>query len=555
MAAKKKPTTTTTPKGVDARKVKGAAAADPEVKEVDPELVASMSAALTGEVVEIPLKELRPDPLNRTLVLDEAFLASVAAEGVLVPIYVRPVKDKAPIRYEIVAGARRFAASQQTGRKTIRAIVSEMSDARAALIQATENLRRRDLSLQEECRAIVRVLDYGIPAEVLAERIGEDVEWVQNRLKLLALPDKAFAAVDDKSLSVAMALRLTAYDEAVVAKITDWHDHSLRWKLDDIDRNIRARAKQAELRAKGLTVVKSRPQTWGRDAAERVDELLKDKKDRTKHQKLPCHVAFYDASANSVTHYCKNPASHREPDNPTGVVASPKQQNSGFNERRESVRARYALEIDPHTAKVDAWRSSLDPTAKHPAAISASALLYAAGGLRGQAALVGCPSDQSGWDTFPQWLATQKTNVIMAVLIGNYVSGLRRGDAVALDRLLAEYDVAVPPLPTIEEWAAEQGLTEELEAEGKGLAAVCAKVRCGEEPTYEELGPLLDEQEITDAAIEAITNRVAVGLGIPDWLMDLSELTDVELDAIQKTSGASGGDAGVTDAADGADAA
>ncbi|RLT22704.1 MAG: ParB/RepB/Spo0J family partition protein, partial [Candidatus Aquidulcis sp.] len=119
------------------------------------------------------------------LAIDE-LTASIREHGVLQPIIVRPTE---PGSYEIVAGERRWRAVLSLGLPMIPAIVEAMSDEIALEVAIIENLQREDLSPLDEAAIFARMTsELGYSIRKLAERIGKDKGYVENRLRLMHAP-------------------------------------------------------------------------------------------------------------------------------------------------------------------------------------------------------------------------------------------------------------------------------------------------------------------------------------------------------------------------------
>ena len=205
----------------------------------------------------LPITSLRESPTNPRKFFDEAGLKdladSIREQGVNDPIHVRPLPLGSDFGFEIVAGARRFRASQLAGRDTIPALVREMTDLQALELQMTENLQRNDLHPLEEADGYKILQDAGHKtAADIAKRLGKDVGYVARRLKLLDLTDdrarKAFAAgeisighalalarIPDPDLQ-AQAFRETAKDSGARAAETIQRNYMLALKAAPFDR-------------------------------------------------------------------------------------------------------------------------------------------------------------------------------------------------------------------------------------------------------------------------------------------------------------------------------
>jgi len=111
---------------------------------------------------------------------------SILKNGLLQPILVRPVGD----RFEVVAGDRRFKAHQLKGINRIPAISREMSDEDAAILRATENLEREDLTPLEEARTYARLNEkHGMSWEEIGKRTGKSPGWSSVELIFSGCPN------------------------------------------------------------------------------------------------------------------------------------------------------------------------------------------------------------------------------------------------------------------------------------------------------------------------------------------------------------------------------
>lgn len=112
---------------------------------------------------------------------------SIKEQGVIQPILVR----REGHQYRIIAGERRWRASQLAGLKEIPAVVKEVSDVQAFEMALVENLQRSDLNPIEEALGYKRLMDeYGLTQEVVAQKVGKDRSSVANIMRLLVLPDE-----------------------------------------------------------------------------------------------------------------------------------------------------------------------------------------------------------------------------------------------------------------------------------------------------------------------------------------------------------------------------
>jgi ParB family transcriptional regulator, chromosome partitioning protein len=180
--------------------------------------VAEAGAAESGEAGrprEIPLGEIERSPFQTRTRFDEVQLAelaaSIAATGVVQPIVVRPLPHG---HYQLIAGERRWLASQQAGKETIPAIIRQVSDEQAMEMTIVENLQRTDLNPMEQARAYDRLSrEFQLTQEQMAKRTGKDRTSVANFLRLLKLPEEVQGKVEEGSLSFGHARALLPLED------------------------------------------------------------------------------------------------------------------------------------------------------------------------------------------------------------------------------------------------------------------------------------------------------------------------------------------------------
>lgn len=125
-----------------------------------------------------PRRDLNPEALQE-------LANSIAAQGVMQPIVVRPVGDD---RYEIIAGERRWRATQQAGLDSIPAIVRNVSDEATIAMALIENIQREDLNAMEESLALLRLQDeFSLTQQQVADAVGKSRSAVTNLMRLASL--------------------------------------------------------------------------------------------------------------------------------------------------------------------------------------------------------------------------------------------------------------------------------------------------------------------------------------------------------------------------------
>jgi len=146
------------------------------------------SRATHAQIREVPVARILPNPAQPRLSYEEDSLTeladSIREHGVLQPILVRPVGGQ----YELIAGERRWRASRMAQRESIPAIVVEFDDETALEVSIIENLQREDVSPLEEAAMFRKMTDLGYSVRQLAQKIGKDKGYVENRIRLADAP-------------------------------------------------------------------------------------------------------------------------------------------------------------------------------------------------------------------------------------------------------------------------------------------------------------------------------------------------------------------------------
>jgi ParB family chromosome partitioning protein len=159
---------------------------------------------------EIPVELIDPNPFQTRSTIREEQLtelaASITANGVIQPILVRP---QANGRFQLIAGERRWRASQLAEKKTIPALMRRVSDEQAMEITIIENLQRADLNAMEQARAFDRLgREFHMTQDQISLRTGKDRTTIGNFLRLLKLPMDIQTRVESGELSFGHAKAL-----------------------------------------------------------------------------------------------------------------------------------------------------------------------------------------------------------------------------------------------------------------------------------------------------------------------------------------------------------
>ena len=135
--------------------------------------------------------------------------ASIKTQGIMQPVLVRPIEGAGSVRYEIIAGERRFRAAQLAGLDEIPVLVREVDDQNAAAMALIENIQREDLNPLEEAQGIARLIsEFDFTHEQAANAVGRSRSAVSNLLRLvnLAQPVQTMLMAGDIDMGHARAL-------------------------------------------------------------------------------------------------------------------------------------------------------------------------------------------------------------------------------------------------------------------------------------------------------------------------------------------------------------
>lgn len=151
-----------------------------------------------------PRKSFDEDALNE-------LANSIRAHGVVQPLLVRPLDDGF---FQLIAGERRWRASQLAGLSRVPAVVRNTEEHAALEIALIENLQREDLNPMEEAQAYERlIVDFGMTQEEVAKRVGKNRATVANMLRLLKLPPEVQQWLRENRLSTGHAKALLSLSD------------------------------------------------------------------------------------------------------------------------------------------------------------------------------------------------------------------------------------------------------------------------------------------------------------------------------------------------------
>jgi ParB family chromosome partitioning protein len=228
-------------------------------------------AARDGELREIPLSEITPNPFQPRRAFDPATLAdlkrSLATAGLLQPVVVRETRGG----YQLVAGERRWRAAKELGWRRIPAVVRDVDDRTLLTLALIENLQRASLSPIDEAEGYDRLVrEFGLSQAQIAEQVGRDRSTVANAIRLLKLPKSVQSLLDSAALSAGHARALLSLpgerDIVRLAREAVAKD----WSVRELEARARSPEKTAPRAGKGTGVRRAAP-----PEARRIEDALR----------------------------------------------------------------------------------------------------------------------------------------------------------------------------------------------------------------------------------------------------------------------------------------
>ena len=178
--------------------------------------------AQPGEALRtLPVQQLQPGKYQPRMQMDAAKLTelaeSIKAQGVIQPIVVR---ELSPGKFEIVAGERRWRASQEAGLAEVPVVVRELDDRTVIAMALIENIQREDLNPLEEAQSLQRLInEFSLTHAEAAEAVGRSRAAVSNLLRLLELPPAIRALLEARRLEMGHARALLTLSPDLASKL------------------------------------------------------------------------------------------------------------------------------------------------------------------------------------------------------------------------------------------------------------------------------------------------------------------------------------------------
>ncbi|HJL80311.1 MAG TPA: ParB/RepB/Spo0J family partition protein [Gammaproteobacteria bacterium] len=172
-------------------------------------------------LTEISIEHIGPGPFQPRKQIEESQLSelaqSIKAQGVIQPIVVREralADSHTGVKFEIIAGERRWRASQMAGLESIPAVVRTIADSEAVAVALIENIQRENLNPLEEASAFQRlIIEYEMSHQEVANSVGRARTSITNALRLLDLPSSVQELVNKKELTMGHARALLSIQD------------------------------------------------------------------------------------------------------------------------------------------------------------------------------------------------------------------------------------------------------------------------------------------------------------------------------------------------------
>ncbi len=181
-----------------------------------PEFMHASRSAVGERLAVLPVDLLERGKYQPRVDMREESLAdlasSIKSQGLVQPILVRPIARReagGALRYEIIAGERRWRAAQLAGLNEIPAVIREVPDEAAVVMALIENIQRENLNPLEEARALERLIgEFGLTHHAAAEAVGRSRAAVSNLLRLMELADEVKTLLESRALEMGHARAL-----------------------------------------------------------------------------------------------------------------------------------------------------------------------------------------------------------------------------------------------------------------------------------------------------------------------------------------------------------
>lgn len=169
-------------------------------------------AKTSNTILDVPVDELRPGKFQPRVLFDADEISelaqSIREDGLIQPITIRAIDDPddPEVKYEIIAGERRWRAVKALKWETIQAVVKDFDDKQTAIASLTENLQRASLTAIEEARGYKKLIEeLKMKQQEVADKVGKSRPSISNMLRLLNLDRDVIHLLETKQLDAAQA--------------------------------------------------------------------------------------------------------------------------------------------------------------------------------------------------------------------------------------------------------------------------------------------------------------------------------------------------------------
>jgi ParB family chromosome partitioning protein len=176
---------------------------------------------------QLPISDLIPNKYQPRKIFDEGNLEdltnSIKERGMIQPIIVRKSNIE-KLKYEIIAGERRWIAAQRAGLHNVPVVITEADDLKSLEFAIVENVQRHDLNPLEEAQGYKRLIyEFSYDQEKVSKFIGKSRSYIANSLRLLTLPEDVIRLIENQKLTAGHAKILVGLENAsfVATKIID----------------------------------------------------------------------------------------------------------------------------------------------------------------------------------------------------------------------------------------------------------------------------------------------------------------------------------------------
>ena len=168
---------------------------------------------------QLPISDLIPNKYQPRKIFDERNLEdltnSIKERGIIQPIIARKSNDD-KLKYEIIAGERRWIAAQRAGLHNVPVVITEVDDLKSLEFAIVENVQRHDLNPLEEAQGYKRLIDeFSYDQEKVSKFIGKSRSHITNSLRLLTLPVEVIKLIETQKLTAGHAKILVGLENAI----------------------------------------------------------------------------------------------------------------------------------------------------------------------------------------------------------------------------------------------------------------------------------------------------------------------------------------------------